>query len=81
MENAAVKDCAVKTGNVFISTVRTALVGLMGVISLLYLSNPTGGLMEIIPDNLPVLGNIDEAAMTAILIYSVKFIREAVIKK
>jgi uncharacterized membrane protein YkvA (DUF1232 family) len=34
----------------------------------LYIANPTGGLFELIPDNLPVVGNLDEAAATALLI-------------
>ncbi len=35
---------------------------------ILYLANPTGGVFELIPDNLPVVGNLDEAAVTGLLI-------------
>jgi uncharacterized membrane protein YkvA (DUF1232 family) len=41
---------------------------LIGGIALIYLINPTAGIIEIIPDNLPLVGNLDEAAATAILL-------------
>ena len=42
---------------------------LLGVLALLYLLNPTAGVFELIPDNLPLIGNLDEAgAMTLLLI-------------
>ena len=48
-----------------------ALLALSGIgLSLLYLSNPTVGVFEFIPDNLPIIGNLDEAAATALLIAS-----------
>lgn len=40
----------------------------LGVISVLYLMNPTAGILELLPDNLPGIGNIDEAAATALLL-------------
>lgn len=40
-------------------------VGLSG----LYLLNPTMGIFELIPDNIPGIGNLDEAAATGILLY------------
>lgn len=46
----------------------TIVVGALGVLSTLYLLNPTGGFIELIPDNFPVIGNLDEAAATAMLI-------------
>ena len=39
-----------------------------GIFSLIYLLNPTMGLAELIPDNIPIFGNLDEAAATTILI-------------
>ena len=36
----------------------------------LYLINPTAGFLELIPDNLPIIGNLDEAAATAGLLMS-----------
>lgn len=41
---------------------------LLGVISGLYIINPTAGVLELIPDIIPVLGNLDEAAATALLL-------------
>lgn len=44
----------------------TAIVA--GVICLIYLINPTAGILELIPDNLPIIGNLDElAAATGLL--------------
>ena len=39
-----------------------------GIVSALYLLNFTFGLVEIIPDNAPIIGNLDEAAAAALLI-------------
>lgn len=44
------------------------IVGGIGVVSALYLFNPTAGVLELIPDNIPVIGNLDEAAAAAMLI-------------
>lgn len=35
---------------------------LLGLICLVYLINPTAGFLEFLPDNLPIFGNLDEAA-------------------
>lgn len=48
----------------------TKLLAIIGTIfSVLYLINPTGGFLEFIPDNFPIIGNLDEATVTALLIY------------
>ena len=40
----------------------------VGAICLVYLVNPTAGILELVPDNLPVIGNLDEvAAATGLL--------------
>ena len=36
----------------------------------IYIFNPTAGFLEFIPDNLPVIGNLDEASATAGLLYA-----------
>jgi len=41
---------------------------ILGILSLVYLINPTLGFFEIIPDNLPIIGNLDEVAASAILL-------------
>lgn len=37
-----------------------------------YLVNPTLGVFEFLPDNLPIVGNLDEAGATAALIWSLR---------
>ena len=44
------------------------IIGGLGVFSAVYLFNPGAGFIELIPDNIPVIGNLDEAAATTILI-------------
>ncbi len=44
------------------------LVFLLAVIGLVYLLNPTGGLIELIPDNIPLIGNLDEG-VAAVLVW------------
>lgn len=43
--------------------------------SLVYLVNPTAGLIEFIPDNAPFIGNLDEAGATAMLIWAISELR------
>jgi uncharacterized membrane protein YkvA (DUF1232 family) len=44
------------------------LVYLLGLIGGAYILNPTMGILELIPDNLPIVGNLDEgAAMMMVL--------------
>ncbi len=45
------------------------------VISSVYLLNPTLGVFEIVPDNIPFIGNLDEATITALLIWAISVIR------
>ncbi|MFP4497811.1 MAG: hypothetical protein ACLFQV_06320 [Vulcanimicrobiota bacterium] len=47
----------------------------LGLFSVVYLINPTGGTLEFIPDNLPILGNLDEASATMLLLYSINFFK------
>ncbi len=48
--------------------VKDILVIFTGIVSLLYLLNPSAGLFEVIPDNFPIIGNLDEAAACVLLI-------------
>lgn len=41
---------------------------LLAVVGLIYLLNPTAGLLEIIPDNIPLVGNLDEG-VAAVLVW------------
>ncbi len=52
---------------------KNILVLLIGVVSLVYLVNPTAGILEFIPDNLPIVGNLDEAAATTLLVASLRY--------
>jgi uncharacterized membrane protein YkvA (DUF1232 family) len=49
------------------------MVALVGVIAVIYLFNPTAGFIEFIPDNLPLIGNLDEAAATLLIINTLAF--------
>ena len=49
------------------------LVALAGIISLLYMLNPTMGLFELLPDNIPFIGNIDEATATMVLLGAMRY--------
>ena len=44
-------------------------------LGLIYLLNPTAGIIEILPDNLPWIGNIDEGAAAVALWYGFLEIR------
>lgn len=48
--------------------VKGTLVMAAGIISALYLFNPTAGIFELIPDNIPFLGNLDEFTAAALLL-------------
>ena len=47
------------------------------VLARLYLLNPTAGVFELLPDNLPVVGNLDEGAAVALLIYCLRNLRRS----
>lgn len=47
---------------------RDFLVLASGILSALYLLNIGFGVVELIPDNVPIFGNLDEAAATGLLI-------------
>ncbi len=47
---------------------KSLIVLVLGAISALYLINPTAGFIELIPDNIPGVGNLDEATATLLLI-------------
>ena len=47
---------------------RSFFVIILGLIAAVYLLNPTSGIIELIPDNFPIIGNLDEATAAVILI-------------
>lgn len=49
-------------------TIQDVLAVVLGLLSVVYLLNPTLGVFELIPDNTPIIGNLDEAAATLMLL-------------
>ena len=49
------------------------LIASIGVLSGLYLLNPGFGLLEIIPDAIPFVGNLDEGAAAFLLLSSLAY--------
>lgn len=47
---------------------KSLVAGVLAILSTVYLLNPGAGFIEIIPDNLPFVGNFDEAAAAALLL-------------
>jgi hypothetical protein len=41
----------------------------MALVGIVYLLNPTAGLLELLPDNLPIVGNLDEGAAMLLIWY------------
>lgn len=52
---------------------KTLWVLFLGIIGLIYLINPTAGIIELIPDNLPFIGNLDEAAAAVLVISALRY--------
>ena len=44
-------------------------------VSTIYLLNPTAGVLELVPDNLPVVGNLDEAAAVGLFLAAIRGLR------
>ncbi len=51
------------------------LVGAIGCLATVYLINPTAGIIELIPDNIPVFGNLDDGAACYILYSCIEYFR------
>lgn len=54
------------------------LVYLLSFLSMLYLLNPTAGLIEIIPDNIPFIGNLDEGVAAVLVWEGINQLRNAI---
>ena len=52
---------------------KKVMVFCIGLLALIYILNPSAGVFEAIPDNLPFVGNLDEAAAVALLLMCLKF--------
>ncbi len=47
----------------------------LGLLSAFYLINPTSGIFELLPDNIPFVGNIDESLAAYVLYSSIEYLR------
>jgi len=52
---------------------KKTVVACLGIIALLYLFNIGAGLIELIPDNFPFIGNLDEASAVVLLLMCLKY--------
>jgi hypothetical protein len=49
------------------------VVGGIGILAGLYLLNPGFGIFELIPDNIPLVGNLDEATATFLVLSTLAY--------
>ena len=52
---------------------KSLLVALAGILAFLYLVNPTFGVLEFLPDNIPFVGNVDEATASMVLLAALRY--------
>lgn len=52
---------------------KDSLIFVTGILSFLYLVNPSFGFFEFLPDQLPLIGNIDEGLATALFLSSLSY--------
>jgi uncharacterized membrane protein YkvA (DUF1232 family) len=45
-------------------------------LGVIYLLNPGAGFLELIPDNIPLIGNLDEAAATTLVLWGLQAFRK-----
>ena len=50
-------------------------IAFLALISVVYLINPTAGVFELLPDNIPFIGNIDETLAAYVLYSAFEFFR------
>jgi uncharacterized membrane protein YkvA (DUF1232 family) len=51
------------------------------IIGIIYILNPTFGVFEIIPDNIPYIGNLDEASAVLLILACLKELKKGRTKK
>lgn len=52
---------------------KSLFVIIAAILSVIYLVNPGAGIIEFLPDNLPLIGNLDEATATAVLLACARY--------
>jgi hypothetical protein len=50
-------------------------ISLLALASAFYLLNPTAGIFELLPDNIPFVGNVDEGLAVYLLFSSIEYFR------
>ena len=53
--------------------IKNVLVAVAGLLSLVYLVNPGARVFELITDNIPIVGNLDEAVACAIILAAFRY--------
>jgi uncharacterized membrane protein YkvA (DUF1232 family) len=56
------------------SPFRVLVAVIFGLLGAAYLVNPGAGVFEILPDNLPFVGNLDEATATLLVIGALRYL-------
>ena len=52
---------------------KSFIVAVLGLVSILYLLNPSLGVFELIPDVVPFVGNLDEGAAMTLLLMCLRY--------
>jgi len=52
---------------------KSVVVIFVGLLSAFYILNPGAGIFELIPDNIPFIGNLDEATAVVILLACLRY--------
>lgn len=55
------------------SLLRSIFAVIAGLFGVFYILNPTAGLFELIPDNFPIIGNLDEAAAVFLILACLRY--------
>lgn len=56
-------------------SMKRAFVIFLCLLSVIYLINPTAGIFELLPDNIPFMGNVDEGLAAYILYSGIEYLR------
>lgn len=52
---------------------KNTVVIFVGLLAIFYILNPGAGIFELIPDNIPFLGNLDEATAVVVLLACLRY--------
>ena len=52
----------------------TIVAVIVALLCVVYMLNPTAGFLEFIPDNLPIIGNVDEGLIMILLLGCLKYL-------